>query len=61
MLDKQGYTRARAFTRPRAHATRAHTQICNAYYFSTATIIRERASMLGYTYTDCLVLLSSAG
>jgi hypothetical protein len=32
------------------NATRTHAQICNAYCLSTARIIRERASMLRYTY-----------
>ena len=38
--------------------TRAHTeaQRYNIYYFSTATMIRERASMLRYTYIVCLVV-----
>ena len=46
MLDKQGYMHARK---------RAHTQKGNVYSFSKATMIRERASMLGYTYNACLV------
>jgi hypothetical protein len=45
MLNKQGYMHARACT----HA-RAHTQICNIYWFSTTTMIHERASLLRYTY-----------
>ena len=51
MLDKQGYMHARSCDL--AHArTRAqtHIQICNIYCFSMAKIIRERASMLSYTY-----------
>ena len=44
MLDKQGYMHART-----------HRQICNTYCFSTATITRERASLLRYTYIACLV------
>jgi hypothetical protein len=62
MLDKQGYMHAHACTRPRAlaHArthARAHsrTQICSAYCFSTATTIRERASVLRYTYIAVLL------
>jgi hypothetical protein len=35
--------------------THARTEICNTYYFSTATLIRERASMLRYTNTACLL------
>ena len=57
MLDKQGYTR----TRPHAGAPtrmqaggRTHKQICNTYCISTATTIRERASVLLYTYIACL-------
>ena len=62
MLDKQGYTHTRACTRPhsRAHlCTRARTdtQICNIYYFSTATMIRERTSVLSYAHIVCFVLL----
>ena len=62
MLDKQGYTRARMHTptRPgkRTHA-RTHTQkICTIYCFPTATMIRERASKLRYTYIACFVYYS---
>ena len=42
-------------TRPGTR-TRAHTQICNNYCFSTATMIRERASVLRYMYIACLFL-----
>jgi hypothetical protein len=65
MLDKQGYMHARACTCPRARAharvhSRAHTstQLCNIYCFSTATMIRERALMLRYTYIVCLLTLA---
>ena len=71
MLDKQGYMHARACTRPRAgerkrtltHTrarahTHTHTQICNIYCFFTATMLRERASMLRYTYIACLVIMT---
>jgi hypothetical protein len=51
MLYKQGYMHAHAHAR-----ARAHTQICNIYCFSTTTMIRERASMLRYTYIACLVM-----
>jgi hypothetical protein len=51
-----------ACTRPRARVpTRTHSQacthrpICNTYCFSTATMFRERASMLRYAYIVCLV------
>ena len=39
-----------------AHASGyTHTQICNIYCFSTATMIFEGSSMLRYTYIACLV------
>ena len=69
MLDKQGYMHAPACTRPRArphaqaHArghthTRARAHITSrTYCFSTATIFRERASVLGHTYIACLVVV----
>ena len=67
MLDKPGYMHTRAFTRPRARAhvrtslsTLPPTQIRNIYCFSMATIIRERASLLRYTYIVCLVFLYRA-
>jgi hypothetical protein len=45
-------------TRTNAYArTRTHTQLCNSLCFSTATIIRDRASLLRYTYIACLVYL----
>ena len=60
MLDKQGYLHSRACTRPRPRAwtpTRARTcrQIYNTYCFSTTTMIRERTSLLRYTYIACLI------
>ena len=58
-----GYARLHArsaYTRPRARAptlkhAHAQAEICNSYCFSSATMIRERASMLRYTYLVCLV------
>jgi hypothetical protein len=47
MLDKQG-------------DTHAHAEICNTYCFSSATMIRERASALRYTYIVSFVLFVSA-
>ena len=49
-------------THSHAHAhtpalARAHTLISNTYCFSTATMIRERALKLRYTYIACLVLM----
>ena len=35
--------------------TRTYTQICNTSWFSTATIVRERASVLCYTYITSIV------
>jgi hypothetical protein len=56
-MCKATCTRQRA--RADAHAfARAQTQICNIYCFSTATVIRERASMLRYTYISCFVIPS---
>ena len=37
-----------------SHA-RSYTQICSIYCFTTATVIRERASVLRNTYIACLV------
>ena len=60
MMDKQGYMHSRACTRPRARAhARKHTQISNICCFSTATIIRERASVLRHTYIIRPVLLQN--
>jgi hypothetical protein len=46
-----GYARLHTQTRS---GTRTHTQICNTYCFSTATMIRVRASLVRYTYIACL-------
>jgi hypothetical protein len=51
----------RACTLPHAPAhalmhAQPHTQICNIYCFSTATMIRETASLLRYTYIVYLVI-----
>jgi hypothetical protein len=48
MLDKQGYKHACAYAR---------TPMCNIYRFSTTTMIRERTSLLLYTYVACLLVL----
>ena len=51
MPDKQGYMHVRACTSPRARVpTRTHC-------FSTATVIRESASVLHYAYIAYLVFL----
>ena len=66
MQDKQDYmhtracirllTRANARMRARARThTHTHAQMCNIYCFSTATMIRDFASVLRYTYIVCLV------
>ena len=51
-----GSARLRASTRMHTRAS-AHTltEIRNIYCFSTATMIRERALLLRYTYIVCLV------
>ena len=46
MLDEQGYM---------------YTQICSIYCFSTATVIRERASVLRYAYILVLLHLEGSG
>jgi hypothetical protein len=47
-------------SRKHAHAC-THRSISNTYCFSTATMIRETASMLRFTYIACLVNINSAG
>jgi hypothetical protein len=57
------YAHAHAYAPGHSHArmhARAHTQICNTYCFSTATMIRERVSMLRFTYIACLVTTDEA-
>jgi hypothetical protein len=54
-LDKQGYMHARICARPLALT---HGQICKIFCFSTAKMIRERASTLRYTYIACIVILT---
>jgi hypothetical protein len=51
-ISKATYTPTRLGTRTRAGI---HTQICNIYCFSTATMIRERASLLRFTCIACLI------
>jgi hypothetical protein len=46
LLGRYGYMHERTCTRPG----------CNTYCFSTATMIREWASVLRYTYIACLVI-----
>jgi hypothetical protein len=58
MLDNQDYKQAHACTRLRSRARKyahAHTEKCNTYCFSMATMIRESASVLCYTYIVCIV------
>ena len=54
MLVKQLYTLAcaQAYARTRAR-THSRSQICNIYCFSTATMIPECASVLGYMHIAC--------
>ena len=49
------YSHAHAHTAGYQHA-RTHRSISNTYCFSMARIIRERTSMLRYTYINCLVV-----
>ena len=63
MLDKQGHMHARACTRPRARVptrtyARTRRQIFKTYFFSTTTLIRERASTLRYAHIARLVCLN---
>jgi hypothetical protein len=51
----QAHAHARAHASARAHK-HIHTQICNIYCFSTATMIHEHASLLRYTYIVCLII-----
>ena len=55
MLNKQGYTHTSPHARDPHARSRTHRRICNTYFFSTATMTRECASMLCYTYIVCLV------
>jgi hypothetical protein len=51
-------THTLAHTRTHARACASlptHTQMCNTYCFSSATLICERVSVLRYTYIVCLV------
>jgi hypothetical protein len=62
-LTVSSLSSAHASRHPHTHAlihscthTLTHRQICNTSCFSTAIVIRERASLLRYTCIDCLVL-----
>ena len=58
MLDKQGYTHARACTRPRSRALahkHAHRQIRNTYCFARQQCFGERATVLRCAHTVCPV------
>ena len=49
-------THAWAHSLPCSHThTHTHTEICNIYCFLTATMIRERVSVLRCTFIVCLV------
>ena len=52
MLDKQGYKRTHACTRPRARA-HTRTEICNTYCFFTATMVTRRR-LIVTLYVHCL-------
>ena len=49
-----GHTHGHKLTHTHTHT---RTQICNTYYLSTATMIRDRFSMLRYAYIVCLVII----
>jgi hypothetical protein len=50
-------TRMHTLMRPGIHVhARTHRPISNNFSFSTATVIRERASLLRYTCIACLVI-----
>jgi hypothetical protein len=55
LLDQEGYTHAHAPGLSHTHA-RARAYKYNTYCFSTATVIRERASVFRYAYIACLVV-----
>ena len=62
MLDNKGYMHAREGTRPRSHAharEHAHKYVI-LIAFPRQQWLRERASMLRYTCTVCLVILVRA-
>ena len=55
-LSKATCTYAHAHARaPGYRHARTHRPVSNTYCFSTATIIRERASFIRYAYVACLV------
>jgi hypothetical protein len=61
-LHREGYRHARTRihtpkrpVNPPPPHTHTNAQTCNTYCFSTAIMIRERASMLRYTYIASLV------
>jgi hypothetical protein len=58
-ISKTTYTHAHVHAHALGHThaqARTHTRTCNMYFFSTATMIRERASILRYTYNLRLIL-----
>ena len=55
-ISKATRTRMHTPTSPGIR-THAHAGICNSYCFSSATMIRERVSILRYTYIACLVVV----
>ena len=56
MLEKQGYIHVRSCTSARV-PTRTHRPISNNYFFSTATIIHKRASLLRYSTPSALFIV----
>lgn len=55
MLDRQGYTHAPACKRPATHIHAPTDKYVNTYWFFTATMIRDRPSVLCSAYISCLV------
>jgi hypothetical protein len=53
-MHARTHAHAPGHTHERAR-THTHTQICKSNYFSVPTMIRERTSILRYTYIDSLV------
>ena len=49
MMEKQGYMHAGA-------PTHTHTETCNAFCFSTATMVPGKRLMLRYTYIELRTL-----
>jgi len=53
-LDRQQYNRAHALYILDNYGYRHTLRICNTYYLPRQQWLRERASMLRYTYISCV-------